>query len=195
MKTFNLTKLQLLLMSGLLLCLTLACNLRPANSSPTPIDPDKIEILLRPLGYQANLAGASLEFEYKVDNQNSSPIYLVTGNRMPYVTVVDPGTVQLRFDLVSTEADVNIFEPPILIKVAGYGVYQANFRINHPFLPSDHFHFPGVPEVTDSSIKVKVVQGYGETGFPFSPPDNQVYPNFLNWQQTIESSELTISSL
>lgn len=192
MKMLSRTLFEALSLTGLSLMLVTGCPRTP----PPPIDPAKITAEIRPLGFQALPGGGGLlEFEYKVQNQNTQPIYLVNGDRMPYVTVADPATVELHFDVISVTDLVNIFDAPRLVKVEGPATYQVRFRVEHPFRPSDHFHTPGAPAATDTTVKLKVVQGYGETQFAFDAANSRIYQDFLSWQKTVKSKEVNITGL
>ena len=162
----------------------------------TPIDPALVVVNLQPLAYRRLPSGAgSVEFAFNIQNGNACPIYLLEGDRMPYVTVVDTSTVQIRLDVADSEYQVTIFEPPRITMLGPGQEVRIRMSIEHPFAPSDHFHRPITSVPTESSVAVSAVVGFGESELLFSPASGSNYRDLLDWQERVESQSVQLTNL
>jgi hypothetical protein len=143
------------------------------------------------LTYQGRTPAGRLLFAYQVRNLTHATVYLVDGDRMPYVTVAAPGSVELHFDVIEMRAEPYMFpmnDPRPLLAGA---VLNRKLQVAYPFKPSDHFHLSPTPAPTHLPLSVKAVQGYSDKPF-VNTSASRIYREFLAWQQKAESAPIVI---
>jgi hypothetical protein len=126
-----------------------------------------------------------LRLRYTVRNTRHRPIYLVAGARMPYVSGVGTNMVVLHFDVLRTTEDFDLFEIPRFIRLAPGRTYTKVLTLSLPLRVSDHLHLRGRPVKTSAVIFIRVVRGYGVAPFRVRPTNDQIYADFLRWQNRL----------
>ena len=143
------------------------------------------------LTYRGRAASGALAFQYAVNNSGAASLYLVGGNRMPYITVVAPNKIELHFDVIDTPAEPYMFPLVDVTPLAAGATRAQSLRIAYPIAPSDHFHLSAKGVPTKLPLSVQAFQGYSDKLF-VSNKDSKIYREFLSWQQTASSPVIVI---
>jgi hypothetical protein len=127
---------------------------------------------------------------YTVRNPSGSPYWLVSGSRMPYVTVRSTHAVELHFDVADVGGSIYGFEAPALVRLAPHSERSVRLVLRKPVRPSDHFSSAGAPVAVAPRVRIVVVQAFGRPRFRFDPADYGIYRHFLAWQRRIRSNSV-----
>jgi hypothetical protein len=141
----------------------------------------------------AQVASGRLTGTFHVQGTGSAPIFLPFLLRMPYVTVVDPGNVELHYDVVALP-DVDVYLFPVFDqrRVDAGTTRDVDFDVLLPLAASDHFHFADTPATVNATVNVKIVQGY-TSGFVFDENDTTEYQRYLAMQRTAASNAMSVT--